>query len=131
MLASPLTNLFYRGLKLISTYQGANFIRILRGSFNAISNGENVVVFPEDSSEGYLEELPTFYEGFLTCAEYCLKYGKDISIYVSYCKKKQRIYVFDAPVLYSEHKQRFQTREEISKYLLDRCNALNKIQLPQ
>lgn len=131
LLASPLTNLFYKGLKLISTYQDANFIKTLRESFNAISNGENVVVFPEDSPEGYLEELPKFYDGFLACAEYCLKHGKDVPIYVSYYKKKQRIYVFDAPVLYSELKQRFQTREEMSKYLLDRCNALNKTQLPQ
>lgn len=131
LLASPLTNLFYKGLKLISTYQDANFIKTLRESFNAISNGENVVVFPEDSPEGYLEELPKFYDGFLTCAEYCLKHGKDVPIYVSYYKKKQRVYVFDEPVLYSELKQRFQTRQEMSKYLLDRCNALNKIQLPE
>lgn len=129
LLASPLANLFYKGLKLISTYQDAKFIKTIRESFDAISNGENVVVFPEKSPEGYLEELPEFYDGFLACAEYCLKHGKDVPIYASYYKKKERVYVFDKPVIYSELKAQLKTREAMSQYLLKQCNDLNKIDI--
>lgn len=131
LLASPLTNLFYQGLKLISTYRDGNFLQTVRQSYDAIKNGENVVIFPEKSPDGYLEELQDFYAGFVIFAQYCLKKGIDTPIYVSYYKKKERVYVFDKPIMFSELKAKFETKEEMASYLLDKCNALNKIDLSE
>lgn len=129
LLASPLTNLFYKGLKLISTYRDANFMRTIKESYQAIKDGNNIVIFPEKSPDGYLAELQGFYAGFLVFAQYCFKNGIDTPIYVSYFKLKERTYVFDKPILFSELKSKFETRDEMVEYLLNKCNSLNTIDL--
>ncbi|MBQ1280862.1 MAG: hypothetical protein IIY16_01280, partial [Oscillospiraceae bacterium] len=61
LLASPLTNIFYKGLNLISTYHDTRFRKTLRESIEALEAGESIVIFPEDSKNGYLAELEGFF----------------------------------------------------------------------
>ncbi len=129
LLASPLTNLFYKGLKLISTYQDPRFRKTLRESLEVLKNGENIVIFPEISDEGYLDEMKGFYEGFVILAELCYKNEIDVSISPSYFKIKEKVYLFDKPILYSELKEIAPTRKDMTKYLTEKCNALNNIEL--
>ena len=129
LLASPLTNLFYKGLNLISTYPDARLRQTLDESLTAIKdNGENIVIFPEDSSEGYSDELKGFHAGFVLLAEKCLHNGIDVPIYACYYKKKERQYIFDAPIKYSQLKAQFGDRSAIAEYLCMRCNALGKME---
>lgn len=127
LIASPLTNLFYKGLNLISTYRDIRFTRTLRESVEVIKNGENVVIFPEDATNGYLAELEGFFQGFVMLAEVCHRRGIDVPIYVTYFKKKELVYMVDAPIRYSELVKDGATRAEIAKRLLDRCNELGKM----
>ena len=60
-------------------------------------------------------------------AEVCYRRGMDVPIYVTYFKKKDLVYMVDAPILYSELIKNGATRAEIAKRLLDRCNALGKM----
>lgn len=130
LLASPLTNLFYKGLNLISTYHDARLRNTLDDSLSAIKdNGENIVIFPEDSSEGYCDELKGFHAGFVMLAEKCLQEGIDVQIYPCYFKLKEHKYIFDAPARYSELKARFGNRKAIAQYLCTRCNTISKIDL--
>lgn len=126
ILAAPLSNLFYKGLNLISTYRDARLLKTIRESYDALCEGNNVVIFPEKSDKGYLAELEGFYAGFVVLAGYCLKKGMDLPVYVSYYRKNDGIYVFDAPIKFSELQAKFSTREEIAEYLLNKCNALGK-----
>ena len=130
LIASPLTNLFYKGLNLISTYRDARMINTLKESVNAISNGDNIVIFPEDSTNGYLAELEGFHPGFVLLCERLHRQGVDVPIYVTYFRKKDRTYIIDAPVLYSEIAQG-RTKEQIAKLMLDRCNELGKMDFSQ
>ena len=127
LLATPLTNLFYKGLDLISTYRDSRFLITLRESLNALKAGDNIVIFPEDSKNGYLPELENFYEGFASLAELCERKGVDAPIFVTYYKKKERIYVVDRPVYYRDLQARGLTRAEITQKLLRRCNELGKM----
>lgn len=127
LLASPLTNLFYKGLNLISTYRDARFRRTLKESLAALQQGENIVVFPEDSAKGYLPELEGFFPGFVMLAEVCFRKGMDVPIYVTYFKKKELRYIIDAPVYYSELAKDGATRREIAQRLVNRCNMLGKM----
>lgn len=131
LIASPLTNLFYAGLDLISTYKDTRFKKTINESFEAIENGQSIVVFPEDSSNGYLPELEGFYAGFVMFAETCFKKGIDVPIYVSYFKKAERIYVIDKPVMYSELSKNGESRKEIADKLRIRCNELGKMKLEE
>lgn len=127
LIASPLTNLFYKGLNLISTYKDARFVKTLKESYRAVDNKESVVVFPEDSTNGYLEQLEGFHAGVVMFAEFCYKKGKDLPIYVSFLKKNTLEYVFDKPIKYSYLASICKDREEMANYLLERCNALARM----
>lgn len=129
LLASPLTNLFYKGLNLISTYKDGRFKKTLKESLVALEKGENIVVYPEDSSNGYLEELEGFYSGFVMLCEICYKKGRDLPIYVAYFKKKEKVFIFDKPVLYSTLLEKYKDRDKIAEELKNRCNELGKLAL--
>ena len=127
LLASPLTNLFYKGLNLISTYQDARLMKTIKESIDAIKMGESVVIYPEHSEKGYLPELEGFHYGFIILAEACLKRGIDVPVYVTYFRKTDKVYIIDKPVLYSEIAQG-RTKEEVANLLLNRCNELGKME---
>lgn len=127
LIASPLTNLFYKGLNLISTYRDGRFIKTVRESVEAVKQGENIVIFPEDSAKGYLAELEGFYAGFTMLAEACKRNGMDVPVYTAYFQKEERRYIFDAPVLYSKLTANGESREEVAKKLLERCNELGRM----
>ena len=59
-------------------------------------------------------------------AEKCFKNGFDVPIYACYFKKKERQYIFDAPVKYSTLKVQFGSRDAIAEYLCNRCNIIRK-----
>lgn len=128
LIASPLTNLFYKGLNLISTYRDQRFYKTLKQSYSAIEKGDSIVVFPENSEKGYLKELESFYGGFVVLAEYAYKKGKDVQIVVSYFIKEKNRYVFDKPIRYSVLLSERKTREQMMDYLLNRCNALGRME---
>ena len=118
----------YSGFDLISVYKDTRLIKTLRESVRSIESGDNIVVFPEDSTKGYLSELEGFHEGFVLLAELCLRRGIDLPIYTAYFRKGDTTYIFDAPVRFSELSEKFESRAEIAQYLCDRCNAIGKMQ---
>ena len=128
LLASPLTYLFYSGLNLISTYHDARVVRTIRQSIDAIKSGDNIVIYPEVSDNGYLPELEGFHPGFVLLCQACLKRGIDPPIYVTYLRLSDMHYIVDKPIRYSEVAARFNTREEIADYFCKRCNELGKMQ---
>ena len=127
LIASPLTNLFYSGLNLISTYKDSRFIKTIKESYASLKDGQNIIIYPEDSTNGYLSELESFHAGFTMLCEYCKRKGYDVPIYVSYYKKEENTYVIDKPVMYSELSKGDENREQIARRLCDRCNELGKM----
>lgn len=127
IIAAPVANLFYKGLNLISTYKDARFVKTVHQSLDAIKRGESIVVFPEDSSKGYFDELKSFFAGFAMFADVCYKRGNDLPIYVTYFNKKEGKFLIDEPVYYSEFVKQGKTRLEIASVLLDRCNELGQM----
>ena len=126
LIASPLTNLFYKGLNLISTYRDGRFVKTIRESIDAINNKENVVVYPENSENGYLAQLEGFFAGFAVFADTCLKKGIDLPIVVSYFKKSEKVFVFAKEIRYSELLSKYGNREKVVAQLLNRCNELGR-----
>lgn len=129
LIASPLTNLFYKGLDLISTYKDMRFIKTIKESISALKEGDNIVIYPEDSKNGYLSELEGFYAGFVLLADFCMKENIDVPIYVSYYKKEEKVYIIDKPILYSTLCKQYGSKEDKAKALCDRCNELGKMDI--
>ncbi len=127
LIASPITNMFYKGLRLISTYPDYRFLTTLRESRKAVKEGSNIVVFPEDSSLGYHRRLKSFYPGFVVLADSMLKRGIDMNIYTAYFKREDKKFIFDKPVKFSELKAISSDKYELAKIMLERCNALGEM----
>lgn len=127
IIASPLTYLFYSGLNLISTYRDSRLRNTIKESNVALEEGHNIIIYPERSDKGYLAELEGFHSGFALLADSRLKKGKDTKIFVTYYRKSDNTYIIDAPVMYSELVEKFETREALVDSLRLRCNELGKM----
>ena len=127
--AAPLLFLFYRGLRLIPTYPDYRFRSTLKESMKALEEGQTLLIFPEDSSDGYHDELTKFNPGCLSIAQYAFDRGYDLPIFVAYYQKKTKNLIFDKPFLYSELKGLNLTKEELLIKLRDRCNELGKMEV--
>jgi len=86
---------FYRGMKMLPTFMDARFAATVRNSVTCLENDVSVMIFPEDSSEGYHDILTSFFNGFVILAErYRKKTGEDVDICpVYFCKRKNVIYI--------------------------------------
>jgi hypothetical protein len=92
----------------------------------ALEDGHSLVIYPEDSTNGYLDELEGFHGGFLMMGEICLRRGIDFPIAVAYYKKSERKYIIDKPVMVSELLAGGRHRDEVARELCDRCNYLGR-----
>lgn len=127
LLAAPLTYLFYRGLNLISTYPDTRLRYTFKESLETLQEHQSIVIFPENSENGYLEELEGFLGGFIAFADYALKQGIDVPIYVTYLERSKRLHIVDAPVKFSELKKKYSSRDEMAAALCERCNELGRM----
>lgn len=123
-LVAPFANIFYKGLQLISTYKDVRFKTTLKNSYKTIKNGYNLVIFPEDSSNGYFDDLKHFFAGFVVLCEYCLKRNLDLNIYTSYFIKKENSYIVGKVVKFSQIKKQFKDRNVIAEFMLNQVNGL-------
>ena len=129
LIASPLTNMFYKGLELISTYHDIHFKKTIDESIETLKNGKSIVIFPEISDKGYLDELEGFHHGFAMLCSVLIRKGIDVPITVAYYKKNEKNYIIDKPVMLSELFVEGISREEIAINLCNRCNELGKMSL--
>jgi hypothetical protein len=127
LVALPFSSLFYRGSKLISTYEDGRMLNTIKTSMKALEQGENIIIFPEDSSTGYFKELKAFHPGFYSLVEKCVKKNIQKDLFILYYNvKKNRIivsrkYSFDEVLLLGKNKNNASeyfknVMNEISKY---------------
>lgn len=128
-IGSPLTTIFYKGLRLIPTYQNVRLKNAIHESLDAIKEGQNIVIFPENITRGYNDILTEFHAGFLVLAEKAYKLGYDLPIYVAYYQKKKRVYIFDKKIMFSELYNSKLSRNEICALLCNRCNELGQMKI--
>lgn len=124
----PFTKIFYAGLKLIPTYKDAQFIHTIKLTEKSLNNGENIIIFPEDSHDGYHKHLTGYYGGgFFAADKYCKKFNCDISIYNCYYIQETRTFVVDKAIPFSELKKEFGSDYvSMAKKFCDRANEIGE-----
>lgn len=127
-LGTPITTYIYAGLNLIPTYKDFRFMTTIKESIKTLKKNENIIIFPEDSTNGYQDVLVGFHGGFTTLASAALKEGMDLPIYVMYYQKKNHRFVVGKPVKYSELVNKGMTKDEMCEYLCNECNLLGAYQ---
>lgn len=126
-IVAPFLYIFYRGLKLIATYPDYRFKNTLKESMDAIMDNQSLIIFPENSSNGYFDKIKEFKTGWYVFASYAYAKGYDLPIFIAYYQKKTKTLVFDKKVLFSELLELGLSKEELSNKLRERCNELGKM----
>lgn len=115
---------FYRGIKVLPTYPDMRFVKTVKNSITCLDDNTSVLIFPENSSDGYKEVLTNFYGGFVTLAERYRKThdGQDVDICpMYYSPRKDKIVIGKCSKL-ANYKD--MTREQISE---DFCKQVNNL----
>ena len=123
-LFAPFANGFYNGTRLIPTYTDGRLIQTFKETDQLVSEGNSLVVYPEDSSDGYKDQLEHLYNGFLTFCQMQARKGRDMPIYVAYFQRKKKTFVIDKPRFYSDLMMEYKTHDNISKELRIKMNSL-------
>lgn len=119
------SKMIYKGMKFIGTYPDVRFIKTLKASVKVLDADMNVVIFPENSNEGYKTVMPQFFPGFVMLAErYYKMRGEDVPMYPMYYEVKQRLMVVGEPIYFGRLSKEGKSREEIAEIMKDKVNEL-------
>lgn len=124
----PLVNWFYAGMRIIPTYQDGRFMQSIKDSMKILKEGKGLLIFPENSSQGYFDEITSFHPGFVMMLDLALRQGLDLSVYVSFFQRKKNRFVFDKPIKYSQLKEEHPDKDELIEYLRQKMNSLASIE---
>lgn len=127
LIAAPCAYLFYRGLNLIPTYTDHRLKKTFDITHQVLDEGASVIIFPEDSHDGYHNHLAKFYPGFVTLAYSRLRKGEDLPIYLCYLNKANNTYVVDKPIFASKLFSSGKAKEDIAEQFRKRCNELGEM----
>lgn len=125
LFATPFMTVFYKGLRLISTYSDARLVTTVKKTMKIIEKGEeSIIIFPEDSSKGYYDFLKGFHPGFYALAEKCYKQGIDLPIYLMYFQRLNHRIIVDKPILFSQLKSLNLDMYTVAEKYRQRANQL-------
>lgn len=123
--ATPFMTLFYKGIRLISTYSDGRMIITVKQSLKVIKEDkESIIIFPEDSSKGYFDILKAFHPGFYAFAKKCYKDGYDLPIYLMYYQRLNKRFIVDKPIMFSKLESINKNMYEVAELYKNRANQL-------
>ncbi len=126
LVALPVTTVFYKGMQILPTYMDARLYPTMKKSISLLKDGQSILIFPENSNEGYFEELKEYYRGFIMLARlYQRGQKQEIPIVSMYLNKKTNVLVIDQPKYLSSFDGIYQNDDEIAEWFKDRANQLN------
>lgn len=115
----------YRGMDLIPTYEDLRLVETFHQSEQMIENNKPILVFPEDSSQGYLDHILKYHEGFLAFSEfYFRRYGQDLPIYPVGFSKKKNALIIEKPFYLQELYKNGANRHEAAQFFKNQTNQL-------
>ncbi len=115
----------YNGMRVIPTYPDIRLRKTFKLSRQQIDQGNHVLVFPEDSNDGYHDVAEKYYAGFAAFAlSYYRHTGFDLPMTPIYFSKENRIIVIGETERIKTFVDRHATREEIADHFLKRTHEL-------
>jgi 1-acyl-sn-glycerol-3-phosphate acyltransferase len=114
----------YNGVQLIPTYTDLRLRKIIALSMRHFEVGNSILIFPEDSDDGYKEEIDEFHGGFVYLAkEFHRKFGRHIPIIPLYYHKSAKEMRVDKSYTLDDFKN-YKHRKDIANQFKNILNAL-------
>lgn len=126
--AACFTGMFYKGLQLVATYPDNRMRSTLRYTHKLLDENRGVLIFPENSDDGYKEVLEEYYAGFVLLAKtYYKRTGIDLPVYTVYWDKKANTMVIDRPEYCNELLAAGKNARQVAEYFKDKTNMLRNV----
>lgn len=114
--AALFSKFFYKGMNIIPTYSDARMFNTVTYSVDVLNEGGSVLIFPENSDEGYKDVLTEFHAGFVMLAEcYYKKTGKDVPVHPVYYHRKKKIMAIGKPLYVQDYVKKGLNRAQIAE----------------
>lgn len=115
----------YKGMKNLPTYTDGRLGKTIKTSIKAIDQGYSVIIFPENSNEGYFDVMTEFFPGFVMLAQrYFIEKGKDVPVYPIYTSVNKHIIVIDKPLYVQDYVNQGMNRYQIAEVFKNKVNDL-------
>lgn len=115
----------YRNVNLIPTYPDVRLKKTFEQSRKVLNHDQALLIFPEDSEDGYHEMMQTYYRGFLAMHRYYFhKEGIDLPIVPYYYDKKSKTILIGKPLYYKTLKSLCESESSMLKLIVNSTNAL-------
>lgn len=119
------SKMMYKGLKILGTYPDQRVRITIRNSIKVLEDDKAILIFPEDSNQGYFDVLTKFYSGFVILSEQYFKtHNEDLPIYPIYYSHILKRMVIGKPSYVQDLYKQGLNREEVAQYF---CNEVNSL----
>ncbi|MCL2861393.1 MAG: hypothetical protein FWE22_03180 [Firmicutes bacterium] len=103
---------FYQVAGIIPTYPDSRVRLTFKYSMQCLEHDIPIFVFPENSDEGYKEQIEEFWPGFLTFSElYYRRHKEDLPIYTCYYQKNPKTIAIGKPMFLQELRKEHSEKE--------------------
>ena len=121
---------FYKGMNLVPTWHDTRLFKTITYSVDILCDGGSVLIFPENSDEGYKDVMTQFHAGFVTLAEcYYKKTKTDVPVHPVYYDREKRILMIGESKFVKDYVNEGMGREQIAEEFRNLVNGLyQKIQ---
>ncbi len=115
----------YKASAFIPTYKDTRLKETFRLSFDVLNENGGVLIFPENSSNGYLDIPMEYFRGFISLAKsYYKRTKQDVPIYNVYYSKEKNQIVIDTPEFVNKLLNQNMSEQTIAKHFLERAQNL-------
>ncbi len=122
---TPIMALFYKGMRIMPTYPDSRLVKTIKSSIDEIENDVSILIYPENSSDGYHDVLTEYFGGFwLLAKKYNETTSKDIQIVNMYYHKKSNTVVVAEPRSYLKLAEQFSDTKDIAEFFLKDANKM-------
>lgn len=118
----------YRATGLIGTYKDARLKKTFQKSFDVLNSDIPLLIFPENSSNGYFDKPVEYQEGFVKLSKlYYKKTNIDLPVYNVYYSKDKNKIIIDKPLEINKLiEQGFSESDIAQKFLTNTYNIFEK-----
>lgn len=121
----PFVHGFYKGVQIIPTYTDGRLRSTLKQSCEVLDSGKSIFIFPENSSDGYHDELTEYFAGFFVLArQYYKKTLKNLKIYNMYYSRKKKTIKIAKATTYLDLVATGKTDKEIAEMMRVQANEM-------
>ena len=115
----------YKGLKFLPTYPDMRLAKTVKKSVDVLNDDTALMVFPEDSNEGYKDLMTSFFSGFVLIMEsYYKKNKEDVPVRCIYYHKKKRLIAASESFYLHDFTEKGLDRKGIAEFMKEKVNEL-------